>query len=213
MLVVVPRDRDRYAAETDAYFRLRKAVFVDRLGWDIPASGDLETDEFDLQPCVYLLAAEGGRVTGGVRIMPTTGPTLLATRFARIIPDNFRFQAPTIWELTRFCVEDDLEPFRSRYGVKRVAAELCLAVLDFGLDNGLTHFVAVFDERVYHLTHRAGFPCEIVNMAPDSVSGRIYLGLWDVSEEGRARMRTLRDRVLAREERGAADRVPAAQPA
>jgi len=65
------------------------------------------------------------------------------------------------------------------------------------------------DERVYHLTHKAGFPCEVVNMAPDDLSGRIYLGLWDVSDEGRARMRALRDRVLARE----TDRASAAQPA
>ena len=50
--------------------RIRKAVFKDRLGWDVTVSGELEIDEFDALGPSYLLSTDGhGSVNGCVRLL------------------------------------------------------------------------------------------------------------------------------------------------
>ena len=45
-------------------------------------------------------------LAAGVRLMPTTGPTLLHSVWPDLLPDPEDFRAPTIWEATRFCVDE-----------------------------------------------------------------------------------------------------------
>ena len=62
----------RHGTAFHEYLRLRKAFFVDVLGWDIPHNDDVEMDQYD-NPCAhYSLVLRGGTVVGGARIMPTT---------------------------------------------------------------------------------------------------------------------------------------------
>ena len=63
----------------------RKRVFVDTLRWDLPVvDAQFEIDEYDTEDAIYLIvAAPGdGRHLGSVRIVPTSGPHLLADKFA-----------------------------------------------------------------------------------------------------------------------------------
>ena len=48
------------------------------------------------------------KVKGSLRLLPTTGPTVLADVFSDTLPDAVTFSAPTIWECTRFCLEDGI---------------------------------------------------------------------------------------------------------
>src|SRR5258707_12945481 len=62
--------------------RLRHRIFKERLGWDVQVSGDMEVDEFDaLRPAYLLQRATNGRVQGCVRLLPSTGPTMLVDTF------------------------------------------------------------------------------------------------------------------------------------
>src|SRR5262245_48460588 len=62
----------RHGMAFHEYLRLRKAFFVDGLGWDIPHNDDVEMDQYD-NPCAhYSLVLRWGRVVGGARSMPTT---------------------------------------------------------------------------------------------------------------------------------------------
>ena len=58
------------------------AIFKERLGWDVEVSGDMEIDEFDACRPAYLLQRDDdGRIQGCVRLLPTTGPTMLRDTF------------------------------------------------------------------------------------------------------------------------------------
>jgi acyl homoserine lactone synthase len=66
--------------------RLRYRVFKQRLGWDVQASGDMEVDEFDaLGPCYLLQRSADGTIAGCVRLLPTTGPTMLRDTFGALL--------------------------------------------------------------------------------------------------------------------------------
>ena len=80
---------DRYGAflgELAEMHRLRYRVFKERLGWDVEVSGDMEIDEFDACRPAYLLQTDDeDRIQGCVRLLPTTGPTMLRDTFPLLL--------------------------------------------------------------------------------------------------------------------------------
>ena len=80
---------DRYGEFIDdlaEMHRLRYRIFKERLGWDVQVSGDMEVDEFDACLPVYLLQRnEDGHIQGCVRLLPTTGPTMLRDTFPALL--------------------------------------------------------------------------------------------------------------------------------
>src|SRR5580704_753348 len=109
MIVVIERyNAHEYSHLMDQMFRLRARVFHDRLGWDVEVADGKERDRYDDEGPVYIIYAddEARQVKGSLRLLPTTGPTVLADIFSDTLPDAVNLSAPTIWECTRFCVED-----------------------------------------------------------------------------------------------------------
>ena len=81
MLVVVEdQNASQYRDLLDEMFRLRARVFNDRLKWDVVVKGGMERDRYDDEGPVYLIYTdeEQKKVKGSLRLLPTTGPTLLA---------------------------------------------------------------------------------------------------------------------------------------
>ena len=54
------------------FLALRKQVFVDDLGWDIPHDENVEMDQYDTPIAQYSLVLKDGKVVGGARGMATT---------------------------------------------------------------------------------------------------------------------------------------------
>lgn len=109
MIVVIEKhNAHRHPKLMEGMFRLRARVFCDRLGWDVQVACGQERDKYDDEAPVYLIYAddEGREVKGSLRLLPTTGPTLLADLFSDTVPDAAHLSAPTIWECTRFCLDD-----------------------------------------------------------------------------------------------------------
>ena len=102
IIYITPERRHRHTEQLRQYFALRKRVFCDRLGWVEPRHDRYETDRFD--PCfnVYILCIDPDtqQVCGGVRLMPTTGPTLLHSVWADMLPEGNALRSPGIWEAT-----------------------------------------------------------------------------------------------------------------
>src|SRR6266851_968696 len=79
--------------------RLRFRVFKNRLDWDVEISGDMEVDEFDaLHPAYLLQRADDGRIQGCVRLLPSTGSTMLRDTFPVLLDGACAPASPTIWE-------------------------------------------------------------------------------------------------------------------
>ena len=78
-ILVQAHQYTRYKPLMDQAFRLRKRVFHDQLGWAVTIDGDCERDEYDALRPAYLMWCNdrADRLYGTLRLMPTTGPTLL----------------------------------------------------------------------------------------------------------------------------------------
>lgn len=102
------------------FLALRKKVFVDDLGWDIPHNAEVEMDQYDTPVAQYSLVLRDGRVVGGARAMPTTavwgGHTyMLRDAFSGKLPHipahvmQVEIATPNVWECTRLVISDELK--------------------------------------------------------------------------------------------------------
>ena len=97
--LVLPEARFRFAGALMEMHRDRKSVFVDRLGWALPARGSwLEIAQFDNDYAVYMLAQDDGRHQGSVRLLPSTAPNMIETLFGNLCPDGVP-AGDDIWEI------------------------------------------------------------------------------------------------------------------
>ena len=144
--LIIPERHNEFARELRAMHQLRYRVFRERLDWNVQTSGDLELDQFDtLNPHYLLLRQTDGRVAGCVRLLPTTGPTMLRDVFPELLDGRSVPEDLGVWESSRFAL--DLAPPTSN-GSAGVALEtfwLLAAMIEFGLSRRLTRIVTVTD--------------------------------------------------------------------
>lgn len=140
-------------------FRLRKKVFHDRLNWDVPVSGDEERDSYDDLGAHYLVwcSEDRSRLYGTVRLMPTSGPTLLHDVFWATHGRNADLIADDIWEGTRMCLDDDLLA-RDFPGMAPGAgfSLLLLALCEAAQAQGISRLVSNFEPMMSRVYRRAG---------------------------------------------------------
>lgn len=89
-------------------FAYRYGVFVDRLGWDLPAARPgMEVDEFDRSDTIHIVGRRfDGAIAGCARLLPTTGAYLLGSVFPELMTDTGIPSSDDIWEISRFASVD-----------------------------------------------------------------------------------------------------------
>lgn len=144
-----------------AMFRLRRRVFKDRLDWTVSVSGDLELDVYDALNPTYLVLVYGDReVVGCVRLLPTTGPTMLAETFPELLGGKQAPRSKRILESSRFCVDTSLAAGGVENGLNRATFTLFAAMIE-GLDLlDADSIVTVTDTRMERILRRARWPLE-----------------------------------------------------
>lgn len=133
------------------FFKLRKKLFVDDMGWDIPHNDDVEFDQYDHMNTSYCVIIDGKRVVGGARILRTdtnsNGWSYMIKdasegKIAQI-PSKIITDAPsntTTFEITRFTVDPELDldsrneilkelSFSSYQSVANMGGEYALALM------------------------------------------------------------------------------------
>ena len=184
MIVVLERhNAHQYRHLIDEMFRLRARVFRDRLNWDVEVTDGKERDRYDDEQPVYIIHSDnGGReVKGSLRLLPTTGPTLLADIFSDTLPDAVNLSAPSIWECTRFCLDDNLLELGREDEMLFASAALLEAVGDVALRAGIEAIIGNFDEPMLRLYRRIG--CEVEVLGSTLRYDRpVYLGIHPISE-------------------------------
>lgn len=123
-----------------AMFEARKKVFVDLLQWDLPVlAGRYERDQFDSPDAHYLILSEtDGAHLASARLLPTTGPHLLDSHFADLADEPLP-RGPTVYEITRFCLDRSLTALQRREARDRLVRGL----VDFALENRITTYTGV----------------------------------------------------------------------
>ncbi len=181
MIVVVQQyNAHEYPELIDQMFRLRARVFRDRLGWDVQVADGRERDKYDDESPVYIIHADDDaqKVKGSLRLLSTTGPTVLADVFSDTLPDAVELSAPTIWECTRFCVEADGASRREEL----IASGILIAALgEVAIKAGIEAILGNFDSTMLRLYRRIG--CEVEVLGSTERYGQpVYLGIFPISE-------------------------------
>src|SRR6201995_2103463 len=97
---VIRRDNKHlYQHILEDYFRLRHQIYVVERKWSALDRPDKrEIDQFDTDETVYLLGLEGRSIIAGMRLVPTTAPTLLSELFPKLSLDG-PVRRPGVFEL------------------------------------------------------------------------------------------------------------------
>ncbi|WP_158815395.1 acyl-homoserine-lactone synthase [Methylocapsa sp. S129] len=180
-----------FVGEIAEMHRLRYRVFKKRLDWDVQISGDMEIDDFDaLRPAYLLLRANDGRVQGCVRLLPSTGPTMLRDTFPILLDGARAPTSSTIWESSRFALDIPADAPKAGHGLASATYELLAGMIEFGLSRLLTEIVTVTDARMERILRRAGWPLR--RIAEPRVLGatQAVAGYLEVSVESLARVRS-----------------------
>ena len=142
-------------------YRLRRRVFKDRLDWTVSVSGDLELDVYDALNPTYLLVMSGeDNLVGGVRLLPTTGPTMLADTFPVLLGGQPAPRSERILESSRFCVDTKLASELAENGLNRATFILFAAMIEGARAANAESIVTVTDTRMERILRRAGWPLE-----------------------------------------------------
>jgi acyl homoserine lactone synthase len=142
-----------------AMYRLRRRVFKERLDWTVSVSGDVELDVYDTLNPIYLLVMTSTRkVAGCVRLLPTTGPTMLADTFPILLDGGVPPRSDRVLESSRFCVDTGLVSELSENGLNRATFMLFAAMIETLRAAGADSIVTVTDIRMERILRRAGWP-------------------------------------------------------
>lgn len=137
-------------------YRLRHAVFHDRLGWDVNSDNGMEYDEFDdLKPVYIVVRANPGTVQGCWRLLPTTGPYMLKDVFPQLLDGTAAPRAPDVWELSRFAVATD-HAEGPGFGFSDVPLRMMQTAGRFARKNGIRRYVTVTSVAVERLLRKQG---------------------------------------------------------
>jgi acyl-homoserine lactone synthase len=140
LLIVNHHNRMREGVALRAMFEARKQVFIDLLGWDLPAlAGQFEVDQFDNAGATYLILTDAERRhLASARLLPTEEPGILTSLFSGLC-DEAPPSGQDVLEITRFCLSRNL-----RARERRIARNMLVtAIARFGLENGVRTYTGV----------------------------------------------------------------------
>ena len=176
---------------TDEMYRARKRLFVDRLKWKLAVDDrGRERDRFDRLSPVYLIDLDDrGGHRGSVRLLPTTGDTVLGDLIAEMM-DGVPIASPSVWEFTRFCVtgREAPDPGVERSGVERIAVDLMLAICETCIAANVGHVVGSFDRSLHAIFTRNGWVPDLLGRS-DNSRNPVYLGIWATTAESAVALR------------------------
>lgn len=181
----------QFINELSEMHRLRHRVFKERLDWDVQISGDMEIDEFDaLHPAYLIQRASDDRIQGCVRLLPSTGPTMLRDTFPLLLDRTSAPTSPTIWESSRFALDLHPDMPKTTHGLATATYELFAGMIEFGLSRQLTDIVTVTDARMERILRRAGWPLRRIGKPCALGSTLAVAGYLETSNESLARIRS-----------------------
>jgi len=178
-----------FVDEITEMHRLRYRVFKDRLDWDVEVCGGMEVDRFDaLHPAYLIHRANDGRVQGCVRLLPSSGPTMLRDAFPVLLDGKEAPSSTSVWESSRFALDIHHDAPKV-HGLATATYELFAGMIEFGLSRQLTDIVTVTDARMERILRRAGWPLRRLSEPRELGSTLAVAGYLEVSDNSLTRVR------------------------
>ncbi len=189
--LITPDCYGEFADELTEMHRLRYRVFKERLNWDVQVSGDFEIDQYDALHPTYLLQRDhDAAVTGCVRLLPTTGPTMLRDAFPMLLGGETMPSSHDVWETSRFALDVPETAPKGARGLAVGTYELFAGMVEFGLANPLREIVTVTDTRMERLLRAAGWPLHRIGTPTQIGNTQAVAGHLEISRQALRRIRT-----------------------
>lgn len=164
-------------------FRLRRRVFADTLNWDVTTVGDFEIDKYDAYSPTYLIVQnDAGKVCGCVRLLPSTGPTMLEGVFPALITPGLYKSSDSVWESSRFAVDTEMGGRENARLISPYTLELFAGMIEYGLMKGWSHVVTVTDLRLERVLGIARWPLHRIGEAREIGATTAVAGLVEISQ-------------------------------
>lgn len=142
MQLIMPEYYGEFVNDRAEMHRLRYRAFKQRVDWTVEVSGDMEVDEFDVLRPVHLLNRWGaGQIQSCVRLLPSTGATMLRDAFPILLDGQPAPRSDWIW---RAADSRSMFPRMRRRAVELLLPLTC-CLRAFGLSIELIEIVTVTD--------------------------------------------------------------------
>ncbi len=182
------------------FLRLRKEVFVDTLGWDVPHNDEVEMDQYDTPLAHYSLVQKDGQVVGGARVMSTAaiwgGNTYMLRdehlgKLPHIPPEILptEIASETVWECTRLVISDALTTQAERSTCLRLIVD---GLVERARERGADELICLSSLALMRALRQLGY--DVSRMGPtyrNDEDGRQYAALRMPAEYSTQRRREM----------------------
>lgn len=174
--VVTSQNADDYHDLMEEVWQFRHRQFVERLGWkELNSEDGRETDRFDSDDAIHLVAVNAGTVVGYTRLLRTSGPHLLADVYPEIMEGHDWPRADDVYEWTR-CISDEKA---GRIGDIQASHMLITGVLEFCLLAGIKGLIVETHPKLVTWMLETGYKVDPLN-APQVINAvpvvPVYIG-------------------------------------
>lgn len=129
-----------YGDAMASQYRLRKRVFIDRQNYAVPSWKGMEYDQFDTPATQYFVwRDEDGVARGVARLGPTSMNYMLKEIWPEKITDIELPPSDSVWEITRFGIDNDLSPKLRN----QIIRELVCALAEYAVTHGIDHYIGL----------------------------------------------------------------------
>lgn len=156
MQISIGRRENLEAQPLNEMHKLRARIFKDKKSWDVNVICEMEIDGYDALNPYYMIITpieDKSYVYGCWRILPTTGPNMLAHTFPELLHGAKAPCSDKIWELSRFALE---APEKNVFNFSEGSAKAIGAIVKFAMDNNITQFVTVTTIGIEKMLTRLG---------------------------------------------------------
>ncbi|BCM17764.1 acyl-homoserine-lactone synthase [Mesorhizobium sp. J8] len=190
MQLITPAFYGEFASELKEMHGLRYRVFKERLDWEVDSKDQMEADAFDgYMPVYLLLKGSDWRTCGCVRLLPSTGPTMLRDTFPVLLGADIVPSTPDIWESSRFALDLPSSAPKAAGGLAQATYELFAGMIEFGLANDLTRIVTVTDTRMERILRLATWPLSRIGQPRPVGNTQAVAGFLEISQSSLLRIR------------------------
>jgi acyl homoserine lactone synthase len=161
--------------------RYRRKVFVEKLGWELHGTEELEFDQFDRADTLYVVARNRAReVVGTARLLPTLRPYLLGDVFPGLLGGLPAPASADVWELSRFAAMDlsssATPPSLGQFSAE-FSGDLLRAAMRCAAAHGAKRLITVSPLAVERLLRKAGFETQRAGPA-QIIDGATIFACW-----------------------------------
>ncbi|SIT18645.1 acyl homoserine lactone synthase [Roseivivax lentus] len=168
--IVLGTDLWMFPSTAQEMFTDRSAQFSRRLKWSVYVDANgFERDQYDSMNPIYIwIEGDSGDHLGSMRLLPTTGPTMINDHFLSAL-NGEKICNPSTWECTRFCISPKASP--------RTAFKLLASAARLMEELNIEFLVAVFDQKMLRKYNMSGVRPRLLGSSL-TAQGLVLAGQW-----------------------------------